>query len=433
MGGGPLVPPVPGVQDMIAPFDPTTIIGQPFDPNAPQPSGPGPSPSEPGILASLQDRFRSDDMGQQDYPGSLPFRAGPTGMPPREEPFVPTVGPFPQPSAPDRPAGYGGVGLDALHVHEPRTPGEQEALAGRPESVGQLAAAPEKAGDLSRGRASGELEKLYAMQALGEGLGGMEVVTAGDILHRTAKGVGPGKPRGQALKSYTDFLGRKELGGIGSKDAMALQGLKGKQALEAIEAKGKTDIETAIASKQERVLPAGELSAVDAYHNTRRVGKELLDMMDEMSGSLGPLDNMLDNAGAFFGWQTGKTAEFRRMLSDVLVRHIREMTGQQMSALEIKNLKKTMPVLEDTAKMAKSKLEGVLRHIEDRQEQWAKTRRSAGYYIPEGLGPVGGPGGTVKHKRTGKELEVDGETLQKVRSGSTEWEVLNRSGGTGIF
>jgi len=233
------------------------------------------------------------DMGQQDYPGSTPTI-------PRPLPSIPTIPrlsmeslglspaggrPSPleglSPSGGMEAGGYGGI-EGGTWGFPPQTAGEvpRMELAGRGEAPspfpdaplppptpdsrlgappaderggysggrlrfpglpeeagGELPAAPEKEGDLSRARASGELEKLYAMQALGEGLGGMEVVTAGDILHRTAKGVGPGKPRGQALKSYTDFLGRKELGGIGAKDAMALQGLKGTQALEQIKAK----------------------------------------------------------------------------------------------------------------------------------------------------------------------------------------------------
>ncbi|MCK5652775.1 MAG: hypothetical protein KAJ42_15400 [Gemmatimonadetes bacterium] len=237
-GGGLPVPEPMGPQAPTPPTPPNVDLlggrmiqtgGQP-PPPSPQgtPTGPA-APPEPGFIESLRDLmnyqgFANQDMGQDSYPGSLPFRAPqpPSGGWP-DAPLPPPT-PDSRLGAPpaDEQGGYSGGRL--------RFPGLEE-------EAGELPAAPEKAGDLSRGRASGELEKLYAMQALGEGLGGMEVVTAGDILHRTAKGVGPGKPKGQAAKSYTDFLAKKELGGIGAEDAMALQGLKGTQALEQIEAK----------------------------------------------------------------------------------------------------------------------------------------------------------------------------------------------------
>jgi len=194
LSGDPFGPSAQGVQDMTGMFDPTTITGAPFQPPPQLPS---------------------QNAGTWPTP---PARAGP-GPPPAADPAADPTAPDSRLGAPpfDEQGGYSGGRL--------RFPGE---------APGELPAAPEKEGDLSRGRASRELEKLYAAQALSEGLGGMEVVTAGDILHRTAKGVGPSKPRGQALRGLTDFKAKEYLGGIGQKDALALQGLKGEQALEQI-------------------------------------------------------------------------------------------------------------------------------------------------------------------------------------------------------
>lgn len=202
LSGGPLVPPVPGVQDMISMFDPTTITGAPFEPPAQLPVQPG------GFFPTG------------------PAQAAPTP--------APAASPLPPPpdsrlGAPpsDERGGYSGGRL--------RFPGLAE------EAPGELPAAPEKAGDLSRGRATRELEMLMAAQQLGDQLGGMGVVTAGDVRYGTQKGRGIDRPQA-GLGGMIDFRQKTLLGEKGQDDAMALQRLKGKQALEQIGAKDQQEI-----------------------------------------------------------------------------------------------------------------------------------------------------------------------------------------------
>jgi len=83
------------------------------------------------------------------------------------------------------------------------------------EAAGQLPAAPEQPGDLSRERARQELAELEALAAMDEGFGRARVVTTGDVIHRTAKGMGTERPyvspHRESIKAKRDLSGALDL------------------------------------------------------------------------------------------------------------------------------------------------------------------------------------------------------------------------------
>lgn len=320
----------------------------PFDPSMLLPPTPGSDegPLPPGIMDRLNAWSASQDMGQGSYPGSVPMPS-PQGPAQGLGPATPAL-----PGRPERRPGYGGA--DELQMHDPRTPGQQESVGG------QLPSAPEKEGDLSRGRASRELEKLFAMQEMAEGLGNMEVVTAGDILHKTAKGMGT-KPRFKA-----EGL-RARIGMEADRDLMMYEhGLN----LKEIEARGKAATKTALASRVPQRLSPTERAEWRGAQVAVSELNEILQTKIDKKYDTGPLANAFENMMAFLGIESfdfAEKQEFKYRAARIVREYIFALSGKQTSGQERADLMKLVPRGRDDDELFEFKIRGFQAFLKKKQ------------------------------------------------------------------
>jgi hypothetical protein len=106
--------------------------------------------------------------------------------------------------------------------------------------------------------------------------------------------------------------------------------------------------------------------------------KTLLAEREEKGYFTGPLDQYGARIGAMTGAIAPESAEWRRKVTSQLNRYIKEMTGAQLSAAEAKRLLKGMPNEGDQEEIFDEKMEGLIGEIEQRREQFLKTRRWVG-------------------------------------------------------
>ena len=340
--GGPLAPPAPQ--------------GEAIFTEGPQPPGP-PAPPSP---FSVDGGF---------FPSEAPLdpRMLDRPPPPTLEPAAPAL-----PGRPERRPGFGGA--DELQMHQPRTPLQQEGVTGQPPSPGQLPTAPEKEGDLSRGRASRKLEELLAMQEISEGLGNMEVVTAGDILHKTAKGMGT-KPRFKA-----EGL-RAKIGMEAERDMMLYEhGLN----LKEIKARGTEATKTAMATRVPARLSPTERGEWRGAQVAISELNEILQTKIDKKYDTGPLANAFENMMAFLGIESfdfAEKQEFKYRAARIVREYIFALSGKQTSGQERQDLMKLVPRGRDDDELFEFKIRGFQAFLKKKQtvlleSQPEKTRET---------------------------------------------------------
>lgn len=273
--------------------------------------------------------------------------------PPTPDPATPAL-----PPRPERRPGFGGA--DELQMHQPRTPLEQEGVGGQPPSPGQLPAAPEKEGDLSRGRATRKLDELLAMQEISEGLGNMEVVTAGDILHKTAKGMGT-KPRFKA-----EGL-RAKIGMEAERDMMMYEhGLN----LKEIKARGAAATETALATRVPARLSPTERGEWRGAQVAVSELNEILQTKIDKNYDTGPLANAFENLMAFVGIESfdfAEKQEFKYRAARIVREYIFALSGKQTSGQERQDLMKLVPRGRDDDELFQFKIRGFQAFLKKKQ------------------------------------------------------------------
>ncbi len=375
--GGPLPPPTPQ-------GTPPQFMG-PQAPVPPEPPGPGLSPGG-GMHAG---GYGGIEGGTWAFP---PQAAG--AMPPVQtaEPPVDLGPPLEQGQSiqevPQRPPGYGGAGLDELHVHDPRTPGEQEAYAGRPGSpiTGELPSAPEKEGDLSRVRASRELQRLLGMQEMAEGLGNMEVVTTGDILHKTAKGMGT-KPRFkaeglrsligvQADRDKTMFEHGLDMPKAKRQEMTYAHGLD----LEAIKARGEAATKTGLATRAPTRMSPTERGEWRGAQVAVSELNEILQTKIDKKYNTGPLANAFEDLAAFVGFESfgfAEKQEFKYRAARIVREYIFALSGKQTSGQERKDLMKLVPRGRDDDILFENKIRGFQAFLKKKQNVLLESQPTA--------------------------------------------------------
>ncbi len=319
-------------------------------------------PQEPSIMDRLNEWSASQPLGQDSYPGSMPTRF-PEGPAQGLGPATPAL-----PERPERRPGYGGA--DELHMHDPRTPGEQEAVAGQPPAVGELPAAPEKEGDLSRGRASRELQRLLGMQEMAEGLGNMEVVTTGDILHRTAKGMGT-KPRFKA-EGLRGLIGMEA-----DRDAALYKhGLN----LEEIKARGEAATKTGLATRAPARLSPTERGEWRGAQVAVSELNEILQTKIDKNYNTGPLANAFEDLAAFVGMEWfgfAEKQEFKYRAARIVREYIFALSGKQTSGQERKDLMKLVPRGRDDDELFEFKIRGFQAFLKKKQNVLLESQPAA--------------------------------------------------------
>ena len=221
------------------------------------------------------------------------------------------------------------------------------------EGPGDLAAAREQM------TAQEKLDRLSAARGLAEGLGQIGTATV-----RSLKGEGPYRGK------YTaETLRRREA--AAEKD-LELQN----------KAEAEATVAAAKAAAESSGLKALKPKEVEAWEAGKNMIAELQDIgtkVDQMKGSLGPLDSRMDYVAGVFGLSSPDVAEFRMQVTAQLNAYIKAMTGAQMSEKEARRLMTGMPSLKDTHEVFRRKLERTIKTVEAKQRTWLRSRKSLGY------------------------------------------------------
>lgn len=366
----------------------------PFPPQAAGPQVlPEPAPGDPGFMGPQQEPPRAD-YGGGSYPGELPMRFPPA--PPRgTAPTAPaggnpdygiTVGPFPE------------------------------------EEIPPLPTPPEADGDLARDRAGRELAQLENMRAMAEGFGNMNVVTTGDVLHRTAKGMGTA-PRWKAEGIRGTIESKRGLAG-----ATALEDRKQAGRRELAEAALGTGVGGLSKRQQDQLL--SERSAFRRSERFRglRKASTAAERIKEFVNTGGSIAHQ--TAARMLLQAAGESGRFsERDLEGVIKRAgviqstwdrlVRFGTGDMSEGLKDEYVAIADKLIaynrQSTNDLAYESAEGFS------GETGIPVERVVKSYLGDAP-PKGGY--KVRHKGTGKELDVTKEQHEKVRAGSKEWEAL---------
>ena len=155
-----------------------------------------------------------------------------------------------------------------------------------------------------------------------------------------------------------------------SREGIARRGLESREAAAQTTATAKAQKEAKLSEKD-----VAELSQID----DAIVGmKGILSERQEKGYYTGPLDKIGADIGAMAGVISGESAEWRRKVTSQLNAYIKEMTGAQMSAQEAKRLLKGLPTEGDQEYIFDQKMQGTIKELERKRENFLKTRRWAG-------------------------------------------------------
>lgn len=250
---------------------------------------------------------------------------------------------------------------------------EEEAAAPAPAPAAEEV--PRQPGDMDRIRARDKLDWLRAMENIGEGFGRMQVVTTGDVLHKTAKGQGLDtgyKP--EALTRQISDLEKRT-----SEEERDRRRAKAELELEDRKQAGRREIENlqlrrAQAGKKigqgERDIVIGGLAAIRELQQLR---KEKADQ----GFNTGPIINKFEDiaraiAGDWAPYTVGfgaggpDKAAFKNKAARIVRDYIFSLSGKQTSGQERQDLIALTPKGSDDDAMWEKNLTGLIDYMRNK-------------------------------------------------------------------